>query len=155
MTLSRRSFVRGLGVAALAGAATTAPFTRRKAWAADSRTRRLVIVGIGGGLRTREALGMAEGATMPNLFGTSRLITDFGSGAPGAPRIAPEYLTMPGVLPLALPAPRARPLYTEGALITNVRYADGPPGHLQGHGCLVSGAYNTIENRADAKLPAP
>ena len=34
-------------------------------------------------------------------------------------------------------------------------YADGPPGHLQGHGCLLSGFYNQIENRADAHLPVP
>src|SRR5262249_4913268 len=47
------------------------------------------------------------------------------------------------------------PLMNQGALITNLRYAEGAPGHLQGHACLVSGAYNNIENRADARAPAP
>jgi hypothetical protein len=56
---------------------------------------------------------------------------------------------------LALPAPRQAPLFTQGTLITNLRYADGPPGHLQGHGCLLSGYYNRLENRADAHLPVP
>jgi hypothetical protein len=153
MTLSRRNFVRGLAATgALAGAATALPRVRR-AWGAG-RTRRVVIVAIGGGLRTREVLGMAEGATMPNLFGTAPLLPGFGTSA-GAVRIAPEYAARAGVLPLALPAVRPQPLFTSGALVTNLRYADGPPGHLQGHGCLVSGAYNTIENRADAKLPVP
>jgi hypothetical protein len=36
-----------------------------------------------------------------------------------------------------------------------LRYAEGAPGHLQGQACLVSGAYNNIENRADAHAPAP
>src|SRR5262245_55878600 len=89
---------------------------------------------------------------MPNLFGTAPLISGFGTSA-GAPRIAPEYAArMPA---LVLPPPRATPLFTEGTLITNLRYADGPPGHLQGHGCLLSGFYNKLENRADAHLPVP
>ena len=96
---------------------------------------------------------MAEGATMPNLFGRVPLIPGFGDGDAGAPVIAPEYAaTAP---PLVLPAPRATPLYTQGTLITNLRYADGAPGHLQGHACLVSGYYNNLENRADARLPVP
>src|SRR5262245_24032491 len=96
---------------------------------------------------------MGEGATMPNLFGTTPLVTGFATGPQGAPRIAPEYAAI--AQPLALPAVRPTPLYTEGTLITNLRYADGPPGHLQGHGCLLSGYYNKLENRADAHLPVP
>jgi hypothetical protein len=158
MAISRRNFLRGgLGAAAFAGAATSlAPLIRiKRSWggAAGLATRRVVIVGIGGGLRMRESLGMGEGATMPNLFGTTPLVSGFGSGPQGAPRIAPEYAAV--ARPLVLPPVRATPLYTEGTLITNLRYADGPPGHLQGHGCLLSGAYNTLENRADAKLPSP
>jgi hypothetical protein len=90
---------------------------------------------------------MAEGATMPNLFGTTPLVG--GGGNAGAPRIAPEYAA--AARPLVLPPVRPQPLYQQGTLITNLRYADGPPGHLQGHGCLLSGAYNQIENRADAR----
>lgn len=158
MAISRRNFLRGgLGAAAFAGASTAlAPLVRvKRAWGggAGLATRRVVLVGIGGGLRMRESLGMGEGATMPNLFGTTPLVAGFGSGTQGAPRIAPEYAAM--ARPLVLPAARAVPLYTEGTLVTNLRYADGPPGHLQGHGCLLSGAYNTIENRADARLPTP
>lgn len=158
MAISRRNFLRGgIGAAVLAGASSSlSPLLRvRRAWGggAGLATRRVVLVGIGGGLRMRESLGMGEGATMPNLFGTTPLVTGFGTGSQGAPRIAPEYAA---VAPqLILPAVRATPLHTEGTLITNLRYADGPPGHLQGHGCLLSGAYNTIENRADARLPTP
>ena len=54
-----------------------------------------------------------------------------------------------------LPAPLAEPLHTQGALIANLRYDGGAPGHLQGQACLVSGFYNNIENRADARLPVP
>ena len=152
--MNRRSFLKsglgGLGAAA-ASSALSPLFKVRRASAA-SGGKRVLIVGIGGGLRLRESLGMAEGATMPNLLGTAPLIPGFGTSA-GAPRIAPEYAArMPA---LALPAPRATPLYTQGTLITNLRYADGPPGHLQGHGCLLSGFYNKIENRADAHLPVP
>ena len=143
--MNRRNF---LG-ATLAGAAALGLRKVRRATAAAA-DRHVIIVGIGGGLRLRESLGMAEGATMPNLFGTAPLIAGYGTSA-GAPRIAPEY-TAP---PLVLPAPRAQPLYTQGSLITNLRYADGPPGHLQGHGCLLSGFYNKLENRADAHLPVP
>jgi hypothetical protein len=151
MTISRRKFLGGLGAGA-AGAAL-APFIQtRRARAGGGVTRKVVIVGIGGGLRLRESLGMAEGATMPNLFGTAPLIPGFGTSAPPA-RIAPEYAAM--VPPLVLGATRPVPLYTEGALITNLRYAEGAPGHLQGHACLVSGYYNNLENRADARLPVP
>src|SRR6185295_18722251 len=54
-----------------------------------------------------------------------------------------------------VPSPRVRPLFADGALVTNLRYAEGVAGHLQGQACLVSGAYNNIENRADARAPAP
>ncbi|MGH9886997.1 MAG: hypothetical protein ACREBE_15840, partial [bacterium] len=70
----------------------------------------------------RESLGMAEGASMPNLLGTAPLIPGFGTSA-GAPRIAPEYAArMPA---LALPAPRATPLFTQGTLIAR-RMRDRP-----------------------------
>lgn len=151
MAPTRRTFLKGLGVAA--AASTLAPLIKVKRANAAGNGKRVVIVGIGGGLRLRDSLGMAEGATMPNLFGTTPLITGFGSGPAGAPRIAPEYAAI--ARPLALPPVRSTPLYTLGTLITNLRYADGPPGHLQGHGCLLSGYYNRLENRADAHLPVP
>jgi hypothetical protein len=148
--VNRRTFLRS-GLAGV-GAAALAPLIKIRRGSAATTGKRVIIVGIGGGLRLRESLGMAEGATMPNLFGTAPLVTGFGTSA-GAPKIAPEYAArMPA---LALPAPRATPLFTQGTLITNLRYADGPPGHLQGHGCLLSGFYNKLENRADAHLPVP
>ncbi|HET7502605.1 MAG TPA: hypothetical protein VFK02_16405 [Kofleriaceae bacterium] len=148
--MNRRNFLR-TGLAGL-GAAALSPLIKVRRGAAATSGQRVIIVGIGGGLRMRESLGMAEGATMPNLFGTAPLVPGFGTSA-GAPKIAPEYAArMPA---LALPVPRATPLYTQGTLITNLRYADGPPGHLQGHGCLLSGFYNKLENRADAHLPVP
>ncbi len=153
MAISRRNFLGAAGLAA-AGAALGPIIGARKARAGGGfLSRRVVILGIGGGLRRRESLGMAEGATMPNLFGRVPLISGFGSTDAGNPRIAPEYAA--AVPALALPTPRATPLYTEGTLITNLRYADGAPGHLQGNACLVSGYYNNLENRADARLPVP
>lgn len=149
-SITRRSFLGGLGVASAAAAA--APLFRTRRAAAGPAAQRVVIVAIGGGLRRHESLGMAEGATMPNLFGTTPLIEGFGTN-PGPARIAPEYAAM--VAPLVLPTPRATPLYTQGALVTNLRYAEGAPGHLQGQACLVSGYYNNLENRADARLPVP
>ncbi len=151
MALSRRSILKGLGVAAASTA--LAPLIRIKRAGAAADGQRVVIVGIGGGLRLRESLGMGEGATMPNLFGTTPLVTGYATGSQGAPRIAPEYAA--NARQLVLPAVRPQPLHTQGTLITNLRYADGPPGHLQGHGCLLSGYYNQIENRADAHLPVP
>ncbi|HEX5058266.1 MAG TPA: twin-arginine translocation signal domain-containing protein [Kofleriaceae bacterium] len=151
MALSRRNLLKGLG--AVAAATTLSPLIRVKRASAAGNGKRVVIVGIGGGLRLRESLGMGEGATFPNLFGTTPLVTGFATGSQGAPRIAPEYAAT--AQPLALPAPRATPLHTLGTLVTNLRYADGPPGHLQGHGCLLSGFYNQLENRADAHLPVP
>ncbi len=155
MALNRRSFLRGslAGLGAAAAARAIAPLIKVKSAHAAGNGKRIVIVGIGGGLRLSESLGMKEGATMPNLFGTTPLVTGFATGPQGAPRIAPEYAT--NARPLALPPVRATPLYTQGSLITNLRYADGPPGHLQGHGCLLSGFYNRLENRADAHLPVP
>jgi hypothetical protein len=150
--ISRRNFLGAAG--ALLGGAALAPLIRtRRAWggATDFATRHVVIVGIGGGLRASESLAMAEGATMPNLFGTTPLIG--GGGPAGAPRIAPEYAAMAPAL--VLPTPRPTPLYTQGTLITNLRYAEGAPGHLQGQACLMSGYYNNLENRADARLPVP
>ncbi len=151
MAPSRRTFLKGLGIAA--AASTLAPLIKVKRASAAGNGKRVVIVGIGGGLRLRESLGMAEGATMPNLLGTTPLVTGYGSGPAGAPRIAPEYAAI--ARELVLPAVRPTPLHTLGTLITNLRYADGPPGHLQGHGCLLSGYYNRLENRADAHLPVP
>src|ERR1051325_9090819 len=148
MAFTRRNFLKG----GLAGAAALALTSRSKRARGATPGQRVIIVGIGGGLRARESLGMAEGATMPNLFGRTPLLTGFGTN-PGAPKIAPEYAAT--AQPLALPAVRSAPLITQGSLITNLRYADGPPGHLQGHGCLLSGFYNKLENRADAHLPVP
>jgi len=154
VALSRRNFLRGSLAGLGAAAATTAlsPLIKIKKASAATNGKRVVIVGIGGGLRMRESLGMAEGATMPNLFGTTPIVSGFGT-TPSSVRIAPEYAAAARML--ALPTPRATPLYTQGSLITNIRYADGPPGHLQGHGCLLSGFYNKLENRADAHLPVP
>ncbi|MEZ4295230.1 MAG: twin-arginine translocation signal domain-containing protein [Polyangiaceae bacterium] len=150
MTWSRRSFLRAasaLGLGALAG-----PFVPRPARAASPfKAKRVVVVGVAGGLRLSESLGMAEGATMPNLFGDIPLVPGFGDSPAGAPQFAPEY-PLP---PLATPTPLQTPLYTQGALVTNLRYAEGSPGHLQGSACLVSGAYNNIDNRADARAPSP
>jgi hypothetical protein len=152
--VNRRKFLKtGLaGLGAAAASSAVAPLIKVGTAAAATTGKRVIIVGIGGGLRLRESLGMAEGATMPNLFGTAPLIPGFGTTA-GAPVIAPEYAAR--VPALVLPAARATPLFTQGSLITNLRYADGPPGHLQGHGCLLSGFYNKLENRADAHLPVP
>jgi hypothetical protein len=153
--MNRRNFLRGSLAAVGAAAATRAiaPLIKIKQAHAAGNGQRIIIVGIGGGLRLRESLGMGEGATMPNLFGNTPLVTGFATGSQGAPRIAPEYAQV--APPLMLPAVRPTPLYTQGSLITNLRYADGPPGHLQGHGCLLSGFYNRLENRADARMPVP
>jgi hypothetical protein len=151
MALNRRTFLKGLGVAA--ATSTLSPLIRVKRASAATGGKRVIIVGIGGGLRLRESLGMGEGATMPNLMGTTPIVTGYATGSQGAPRIAPEYAA--SARPLALPPTRTTPLHTLGTLITNLRYADGPPGHLQGHGCLLSGFYNQLENRADAHLPVP
>jgi hypothetical protein len=150
-TYTRRKFLGGLGLAT-AGAAL-APVLRTRRAHAGPATSHLILVAIGGGLRRSESLGMAEGATMPNLFGTVPLISGFGSGSQPPARIAPEYAAL--APPLVLPSPRPVPLYTQGALITNLRYAEGAPGHLQGQACLASGYYNNLENRADARLPVP
>ena len=154
MALSRRNFLRGslAGLGAAAAATALSPLIKVKKASAATNGKRVIIVGIGGGLRMRESLGMAEGPTMPNLFGTSPLVTGFGA-SPSTVRLAPEYAAAAQML--ALPAVRSVPLHTQGSLITNLRYADGPPGHLQGHGCLLSGYYNKLENRADAHLPVP
>ena len=158
--MNRRGFLRGALAGLGAAAATTAlsPLIKIKKARAAGNGKRVVIVGIGGGLRMRESLGMAEGATMPNLFGRTPLVTGFGvSGVQPEPTIAPEYKQL--VRPIKRPTIRSTPLHTQGTLITNLRYGDNsgnaPPGHLQGHGCLLSGMYNQLENRADAKLPVP
>lgn len=153
--MNRRSFLRGglAGLGAVAAAKALSPLIKVKSAHAAGNGKRVIIVGIGGGLRLRESLGMGEGATMPNLFGTTPLVSGFATGSQGAPRIAPEYAQVAPAL--ALPPVRPQPLFTQGSLITNLRYADGPPGHLQGHGCLLSGFYNRLENRADARMPVP
>ncbi len=151
MSWSRRSFLRAasaLGLGAFAGG----PFAPRPARAASPfKARRVVIVGVAGGLRLSESLGMADGATMPNLLGDVPLIPGYGDGPAGALKIAPEY-ELPSVV---LPSPLSKPLHTQGALVTNLRYAEGAPGHVQGSACLVSGAYNNIENSPGARAPSP
>ena len=153
MTVSRRKFLGAAGLAAAGAALSPLLRVKRAHGSGDFLSRRVVILGIGGGLRRIESLGMAEGATMPNLFGRVPLISGFGPDDAGDPRIAPQYAA--AAPQLALPTPRPQPLFTEGSLITNLRYAEGAPGHLQGHACLLSGLYNNIENRADARLPVP
>lgn len=150
MSFSRRSFLRAAG--ALGLGALSGPFVHRPAAAASPfKAKRVVLVGVAGGLRLAESLGMADGATMPNLLGHVPLIPGFGDGPAGPLRIAPEY-----PLPqLVTPEPLAKPLYTEGALVTNLRYAEGTAGHVQGSAVLVSGAYNNIDNRPDARAPSP
>jgi TAT (twin-arginine translocation) pathway-exported protein len=151
--LSRRTFMKWGGAAA-AGAAVGSLGIRRARGAYAWKAEHVVIVSIAGGLRKQEALGMEWGATMPNLFGNVPLMEGFGSDPRPPAMIAPEYMDLqPGAL--VLPPPRSMPLFTEGALVTNLRYAEGAPGHLQGAACLVSGAYNNIENSVDAHAPAP
>src|SRR5688572_2417339 len=152
--MNRRSFLKMAGVAG--GAVALSPLIKirhSRAGGGAFQARRVVVVAIGGGLRLSESLGMAEGATMPNLFGNVPIVPGFGSSPAGAPRFAPEYLA--AAPPLVLPAPLATPLHTQGTLVTNLRYAEGAPGHLQGQACVISGAYNNIDNRADAHAPAP
>ncbi len=153
MAMNRRGFLGASGLLAAGAALGPLLRSRRARGAGTYATEHLLVVGVAGGLRNSEALGMAQGATMPNLLGDLPLIGGFGAGPAGAVQIAPEYAA--AVRPLVLPAPRATPLYTEGALITNLRYAEGAPGHLQGQACLMSGYYNNLENRADARLPVP
>jgi len=85
VALSRRSFLKSLG----AGAATVAmaPLVRRARAAAPNQ--RVIILGIGGGLRLNESLGMLQGATMPNLFGTTPLVSGSRS-RPSTPRWRPS-----------------------------------------------------------------
>lgn len=147
-TLTRRSLFRAAGATA-AGAALSR--TRSAFGGGQFAAKRSVIVSIAGGLRKSESLGMDEGATMPNLFGTVPLIRGRGDFEAGSPRIAPGYMAPE----LVLPQPRTTPLYTEGALVTNLRYAEGIPGHLQGAACLTSGIYNDLDNREDARIEAP
>jgi hypothetical protein len=129
MRISRRKFL-GAATATAAGVALAPRFQVRwaRGGAPEFRARRVVVVGIGGGLRRSEALGMAEGATMPNLFGRVPLLSGSGGEDAGDARVAPEYAAQ--AQPLVLPAPRKTPLYTEGALIANLRYDGGAPGHL-------------------------
>src|SRR5262249_24537381 len=122
--MDRRRFLHACG--AVAAGATLGPLIPgRRAFGGDAvKAKRVVIGSIAGGLRLRESLGMGDGATMPNLFGDVPLVSGYGDSAAGAPRIAPEY-KRPDIV---LPSPRTVPLYTEGALITNLRYAAGQPG---------------------------
>src|SRR5262249_43189835 len=149
--MNRRAFLRTFG--AVAAGAAMSPLVRvKRAWASGAfKAKRVVVCSIAGGLRLRESLGMGDGATMPNLLGTVPLVSGYGSRTAGAPLVAPEYMK-PDIV---LPAPRSVPVYTEGALVTNLRYAAGQPGHLQGAACLATGVYNNIDNRADAHPPAP
>jgi hypothetical protein len=154
MGMNRRSFLRMTGLGA--GAVALSPLIKirhGRAGGGAFAAKRVVVVAIGGGLRLSESLGMAEGATMPNLFGDVPVVPGFGSTPAGSPRFAQEYLT--NAPPLVLPSPLTVPLHEQGTLITNLRYAEGAPGHLQGQACVFSGAYNNIDNRADAHAPAP
>jgi hypothetical protein len=153
MILSRRSLLAGLGAAATGAALGPLLRVSSARGAGAYKANRVVIVSIAGGLRLRESLGMGEGATMPNLLGDIPLVPGYGDTPAGLPRIAPEFDAL--APPLVTPAPLSTPLYAEGALVTNLRYAEGAPGHLQGAACLVSGAYNNIDNRPDAHAPAP
>ncbi|MSP16256.1 MAG: hypothetical protein EXR73_06510 [Myxococcales bacterium] len=156
MRIPRRTFLKAAGVAgvALAARRTFGPLIRTShAGSTGLAAKRVVIVAIGGGLRLSESLGMADGATMPNLFGSVPLVSGFGPGAVGPVAFAPEFVA--GTPAIIRPATATTPLHTQGTLVTNLRYAEGPPGHLQGHCTLVSGAYNQMENRGDARVPTP
>ena len=153
MSISRRQILTGLGAAATG--AVLGPLIRIRGARGEGKfkAKRVVIVSIAGGLRLSESLAMAEGATMPSLLGEIPILSGAGDRPAGAPRIAPEYAAAAPAL--VMPAPRSVPLFKAGALVTNLRYAEGAPGHLQGAACLASGAYNNIDNRADARAPAP
>src|SRR5205807_348788 len=104
VALSRRSFLGSLGAAAAATALS--PLIKTRKASAATPGGRVIVLGIGGGLRLNESLGMGQGTTMPNLFGTSPIVSGFGGG--GAVKFAPEYAAT--ARPLALPAVRAQPL---------------------------------------------
>ena len=154
MTLSRRNLLKWGGAAAVGAGLGPLIKMGRARGAYDWKAKHVVLVSIAGGLRNAEALGMQWGATMPNLLGWRPLIEGYGSSPSGVPIVAPEYIEQ-GFGELVTPKPLSTPLMDQGALITNLRYAEGAPGHLQGGAVLVSGAYNNIENTIDAHAPAP
>jgi hypothetical protein len=143
---SRRRFLSALGHTAL-----LAPLVRVRHAFGDTafQSRYVVVMLFGGGTRYRESVEMAEGALLPNLFGTSLL----GGGDPPPVRIDVGG-PMGDPRMLQLPAPRATPLKDLGTLFTQVRYAAGEGGHTQGESSAVCGAYNDKGPRLDDR-PVP
>src|SRR5262249_49188643 len=77
--VNRRTFLS----ASLAGLGATAlsPLIKLRRGSAATTGKRVILVGIGGGLRLRESLGMAEGAALPNPLGTAPPVSGCGTSA--------------------------------------------------------------------------
>ena len=134
--MKRRSFLKK---STLAAAGFTAPFIlpsgRLFAQTMNRKVNHVVFCLFAGGIRNIESIHQNEGNLMPALL----------SGADS---------TIPGLQPVPA-SPWSKKLHKEGTLFQELRYAQGPTGHFNGHTVALTGVYtNTGLNlRANPEVP--
>ena len=131
--LSRRSFIKktGLATAGVLAAPYILPSGRLFAASGTRLVNHVVFVLFAGGIRHQESIDQAYLATQ-NLPYTGNVMENMLAGAPPS-LTQPFYQRWNPIL--------NNPLVTQGTLYREMRYAEGPTGHYNGHTAAVTGSY--------------
>ncbi|MEM6260916.1 MAG: alkaline phosphatase family protein [Bacteroidota bacterium] len=121
--MNRRNFLKRGSLLAASGLVMPyiLPSGRLFAKTMSRKVNHVVFCLFAGGIRNIESVHQNEGNLMPALLR--------GQGS-----------TMPGLQPVPR-SPRPRPLQEEGTLFKEMRYAQGPTGHFNGHTVAITGQY--------------
>ena len=135
--MKRRKFLKSstLGTASLLAAPYLLPSGRLFAKTMDRKVNHVVFCLFAGGIRNIESVHQQEGNLMPGI-------------------LAGEDSNIPGLDPIPA-SPWPNRLESEGTLFPEMRYAQGPTGHFNGHTVALTGVYtNTGLNlRANPEYP--
>lgn len=125
--MKRRSFLKKAGLAAAAGFAAPYILPQGRLFAATGTrvVNHVVLLLYAGGVRNLESVHKAEGNLMPNMLaGSEPISNDIAAGMDPLP--APLF---------------GNALQSQGTLFKEFRFAQGAPGHFQGHTVALTGKY--------------
>ncbi len=129
--MKRRDFIKaaGLATAGTFAAPYILPSGRLFAATGARKANHVVYCMYAGGVRNLESIQKAEGNLMTNVLN-------------GTQPISSDILAAMDPLPSS---PLLQPLQNYGTLFKDVKYAEGPTGHYNGHTCAMTGNYTTYD----------
>lgn len=139
--MDRRAFIKKTAIAGTAaiGAPYILPTGRLFASSGLRKANHVVFCLFAGGVRNLDAVHKNDGNLMPNMLkGNEAISSDIIGSLNGLPQ-----------------GNFANPLQTYGTLFKELRFDDGPTGHINGHVTAITGQYtnNTLDIRSRPSAP--